>query len=377
MIFNRKKIDLLILDDILPSNLSPWRSYEFDKLCEYFPNTKIYYDLSTYKNYAQNKSINENLTILITNYPNLKNKIFKNSIYRNKKSKLVYTIFYNNICKHFDFIERNNLDFVFSIYPGGGFVLNNEEVNTKLKTIFSNKGFKKVIVNQSITKKYLLENNLCNPSQIALIPGVPLNIDSYNSIPEIKDNEITNVLFFANKYTVGGIDKGFDIFEEIVTHFKDNSSILFHVIGGFNQNDLKDIELRSKINFLGVLSEGYFDSHLKKMHITISPNRPFVLNEGAFDGFPLATSVTSSIYGLVNLMSDYFNESDNLNLIDGVHFYKIDENISKAITIINNLHLDRNLMSNVASEGRNKLISLYSFENQITPRIDLFKELLF
>lgn len=377
MIFNRKKIDLLILDDILPSNLSPWRSYEFDKLCEYFPNTKIYYDLSTYKNYNQDKSIKENLALLTTTYPDLKNKIFKNSILKNKNSKLVYTIFYNNICKHFDFIKKNNLDFVFTLYPGGGFVLNDEEVNTKLKTIFSNKGFKKVIVNQYITKKYLLENNLCNSSKITLIPGVPLKIDSYINAKEIKKSDITNILFFANKYTDGGIDKGFDIFEEIVAHFKDNSSIHFHVIGGFTPNDLKDIELNSKINFLGILSEGDFDSHLKKMHIAISPNKPFILNKGAFDGFPLATSVTSSLYGLVNLMSDYFNESNHLSIIEGVHFYKIDENISHIIRVINNLHLDRNLMNNIAFEGRNKVISLYSFENQITPRINLFKELLF
>ena len=377
MILNRKKFDLLILDDILPSNLSPWRSYEFDQLCKNFPNTKIYYDLSTYKNYNQNKSIEENIEILTTNYPSLKNKLFKNSIFRNKKSQLVYTIFYNNICKYFEFIKKNNLNFVFTLYPGGGFVFDNDLVNAKLKTIFSDEGFEKVIVNQYITKKYLIDNNLCDASKIVLIPGVPLNIDSYANTDIVKETEVTNILFFANKYTKGGLDKGFDVFEKIIIHFKDHPSISFHVIGGFAKEDLQNIELTSKINFLGTLSESEFDSHLKKMHIAISPNRPFILHDGAFDGFPLATSVTSSLFGLLNVMSDYFNEGENLGLKDTIHYYKIDETIENTIDIITQLHFDRNLMNRVATDGRNKIISLYSFENQITPRINLFKELLF
>lgn len=377
MIIKRKEIDLLILDDILPSNLSPWRSYEFDKLCENFPNTRIYYDLSTYKNYNQNKSVKENLDQLTAHYPSLKSKVHKNSFFRNKNCKLVYTIFYNNMCLHFDFIKKNNLDFVFTLYPGGGFVLNNDAIDLKLKTIFNNQGFKKVIVNQYVTQKYLVEKNLCDPSKIALIPGVPLKIDNYLTTEISKDKTVTNLLFFANKYTKGGLDKGFDIFEKIVDHFKDNPSYSFFVIGGFSGDDLQNSQLVSKINFLGTLSESEFDVHLKKMHIAISPNRPFILHEGAFDGFPLATSVTSSLYGLVNLMTDYLNEGENLNFIDTQHYYKIDETISNTIDVINQLHNDPNLMNQVATEGRNKIISLYSFESQIIPRVNLFNELLF
>lgn len=377
MIFYKKKIKILILDDILPSNLSPWRSYEFDKLCEHITNTKIYYDLTTYKNYSQNNTVKKNLLLLTTNYPSLKNKIFKNSIFRSKKCSLVYTIFFNNISKHFEFIKKNNLDFVFTLYPGGGFVFDNKEVDDKLREIFRNIGFKKVIVNQFITKNYLITKNLCESSKIELIPGVPLKLESLNEISFNKVIEKTNILFFANKYTEGGIDKGFDVFEKIVNHFKDNSNFNFFVIGGFTNEDLNENQLKSKITFLGTLTESEFEPHLKEMHIAISPNKPFILNHGAFDGFPLATSVTASLHCLVNLMTDYFNESENLGLIDGTHYFKIDDDISYIINIINKLHFDRDLMNRVANEGRNKIITLYSFENQITPRINLFKKILF
>lgn len=374
-----KRKGITILDDIFPSTLSPWRSYEYSEICQFFKNTRIKTDASTFQHYAQDKSFNENLKLLTTNYPSLSNKIEKMKSTPNLNGKLAYMLFYNNLKKHFEVLERNKNPFTFTLYPGGGFGFNDTLLDENLKRYFDSNNFKGVIVNQNITKKYLIENKLCDPEQVNLISGVPLNLNT----PEIqnfkyqKDIQKTSLLFFANKYTADGSDKGFDVFQKIVSALKDQTDKFnFIVIGAFSKKDLTDASLENSIDFKGVLDEFHFESVLKETHIMISPNRPFILSKNAFDGFPLATSVTASIFGNVNFMTDYFNESEHLGLENGNDFFKINNNIDEIIIKILELHTDKELMKRIAENGRNKILHLYSFEKQITPRIEHFKKIL-
>ncbi|UFH34141.1 hypothetical protein [Flavobacterium acetivorans] len=373
------KIDLTILDDILPSTLSPWRSYEYAELSKNFPNTRILTDQTTFKHFNQGKSYQENLNLLLKNYPSLTNKIKKLTITSNLNGEIVYLLFYNNIKKHFEALNKKNNPFTFTLYPGGGFVFNDTTTDENLKKYFNSANFKGVIVNQNITKKYLIENQICDPSLINLIPGVPLNLNSTNIIGYVYDKDLsnTNILFFANKYTTDGSDKGFDIFQNIVSqlyHLK--HEINFIVIGGFSEKDITINKIKNVIVFKGVMNEFEFETILKETHIMISPNKPFILNKGAFDGFPLATSVTASLFGNVNFMTDYFNESEHLDIIDGMDFVKLNNDINETTQKIITLHYDKELLKTIAINGRNKILHLYSYDKQITPRINHFKKLI-
>lgn len=375
-----KSEGIVILDDIMPSTLSPWRSYEYSELCKVFNNTRILTDLSTFEHYRQDKSFEDNLAILTENYPSLNDKIKKLKFISNLNGKITYMLFYNNVKKHFEVLNRNKNPFTFTLYPGGGFGFDNKTVDENLKRYFDSNYFKGVIVNQNITKKYLIDKQLCDPNQINLISGVPLNLN----IPEIqnfeyqKDSNKTSILFFANKYTPDGSDKGFDVFQKIVLALMDQKDQFnFIVIGGFSENDLADANLKNVILFKGVLNEFEFESVLKETHILLSPNKPFLLSKNAFDGFPLATCVTASLYGNVNFMTDYFNESDYLELKEEQDFIKIDSDLNYITNKIIELHNDRDLLRKIAENGRNKMLHLYSFEKQIIPRIDHFKKILF
>jgi glycosyltransferase involved in cell wall biosynthesis len=364
----------------MPSTLSPWRSYEYSELCKVFNNTRILTDITTFEHYRQDKSFEDNLAILTENYPALHDKIKKLKFISNLNGKVTYMLFYNNVKKHFEVLNRNKNPFTFTLYPGGGFGFDDKTIDENLKRYFDSKYFKGVIVNQNITKKYLIDKQLCDPNQINLISGVPLNLD----IPEIqnfeyqKDTDKTSILFFANKYTPDGSDKGFDVFQKIVLALMNQKDQFnFIVIGGFSESDLIDSKLKNVIIFKGVLNEFEFESVLKETHILLSPNKPFLLSENAFDGFPLATCVTASLYGNVNFMTDYFNESDYLELKEEQDFIKIESDLNYITDKIIELHNDRDLLRKIAENGRNKMLHLYSFEKQITPRIDHFKKILF
>ena len=378
-IFKFHKKDIIILDDILPSMLSPWRSNEYAELTKEFKKTEIHTDCSTYIHYNQDKSFDDNIKNLTANYPSLKSKIKIYNPKKTKRSKLVYLLFYNNLIKHFETITKNNIPFTFTLYPGGGFGFNDDELDKNLKKMLSHKLFKGVIVNQNITKKYLIDKQICDESLIQLIPGVPLNIDinETSNFRYSKPKDKTNILFFANKYTSDGADKGFDVFVKIVEKlYSLKETFNFIVIGGFTMDDVENQKIKSTIDFKGILNEFEFIDILKETHILISPNKPFILTKNAFDGFPLATCVTASLYGTLNFMTDYFNEGSYLNLIDGEDFIKINDDLQAITDKIIELADNKYLLKKIALNGRNKTITMYSFEKQITPRIQHFKKIL-
>ncbi|MFM9989046.1 hypothetical protein [Flavobacterium sp.] len=371
---------ITILDDMMPSALSPWRSYEYSELCKAFPDTRILTDCTTFVNYCQGKNFDQNLEDLISFYPNLDKKIKKLTFSSNLNSEITYMMFYNNVKTNFEVINRNKNPFTFTLYPGGGFGFNDKLVDKNLKQYFSSNLFRGVIVNQNVTKKYLIDKQLCDPSQINLISGVPLNLCTEDIInfEYNKDLNKTSILFFANKYTSDGSDKGFDIFQKIVLALIDKKEEFnFIVIGGFSKIDLIDSLLEKVIVFKGTLNEFEFESVLKETHILVSPNKPFILSKNAFDGFPLATCVTASLYGNVNFMTDYFNESENLDLNHNQDFIKINCDVNEIVHKILELHNNKELLKQIAENGRNKMLHLYSFEKQIKPRIDHFKKILF
>tara|TARA_R110000850_G_scaffold80947_1_gene173793 strand:+ start:80625 stop:81791 length:1167 start_codon:yes stop_codon:yes gene_type:complete len=379
-IIRKRNKGLVILDDIFPSPLSPWRSNEYAELCNVFKNTKIYTDCTTYIHYNQNKSYKENISLLTSNYPSLKEKIYVLKKKTNINYDLAYTLFYNNLIKFYPTFEENNTNFAFTLYPGGGFGFNNEQIDSYLRKVCQSNYFKGVIVNQNITKTYLIEKKICKEDKIKLIFGVPLNLN----LPEIKDytykksSDCLNILFFANKYTSDGADKGFDVFLKIVKQLLyKKETFNFIVIGGFSENDVRDTEIKNIIDFKGSLNEFEFTKIVKETHILISANRPFILSKNGFDGFPLATCVTASLYGNLNFMTDYFNEAEKINLKGNEGFILIKDSIEDIVANIIELDKDRVKLQKIAENGRNKMLHLYSFENQITPRLEFFNNLLF
>jgi hypothetical protein len=374
-LFQRKN-NIVIFDDFLPSSLSPWRSYEFHEIAKNFQKVKIICDGTTFQNYNQGKSFKENFKLLIEQYPFFKNVISKSKKDSNVKANLAYMLFYNNIKKHFAYIEENKIPFAFTLYPGGGFVFNDNTINENLKKICNSNLFKGVIVNQYVTKEYLIENAITVEDKITLISGVSLNLNGdFKSVE--KDNSVIKIVFFANKYTVGGKDKGFDFFQEIVFQlFENKQNILPIVIGNFSDDDLEIKELRNKIIFKGVLNEVAYQKELETTHVLISPNKPNILAPGAFDGFPLSTAVAASLANNVLFLTDHFNESEKIGFMDTIDYFKLTNSLEDNVILIKKVISNMSLMKEISQNGKNKILNLYNFNNQIQPRIEFLKKCL-
>ena len=156
---NFKPLDLLIIDDFFPNLITRFRVAEFNFYLSKFKSLIF----SSYPNFESAYYDYAKL------YPKFKKSIFPLSlidIIRNRSPKLAYFVFLNNAYNFLNFINTFRVQFVFTLYPGGGFDLNDEISDQKLRLVLASKYFQKVIVTQKITYQYLLENSFCDERNI-------------------------------------------------------------------------------------------------------------------------------------------------------------------------------------------------------------------
>lgn len=373
----KEKYELVIVDDVFPCLITGFRIIEFSHYINNINNIKVF---STKESFPLVNEFRDQKIVLneyLSYYPQSQGKItFSETFKFDFKTKFFYCVFINNIYKYFKECERLKIPFGFTLYPGGGMKYNDDEVDRKIKEVCSSDYFKFVIVNQQFLKNYLIERGLCLDSKIELIWGVPCSLNKPNFKLEKFDERKIKVCFFAAKYMDGGFDKGFDVFCEIIQKLnKSNKSLFeFHVGGGFGQSDVSfDFD---NVYFHGYVKSTELSSFFVDKHIIISPNRPFVLDKKAFDGFPLGSCVEAMVQGVVLLATDYFNEINGNQFIDGDDLFKIDTNADSICNIVLNLESNREEIKRISLNSTNKVSFLYSEKEQLGRRLELIKKYL-
>lgn len=375
------KSDLIIYDDIYPHPVSGFRIEELTVLLTEIQKSKIYLSPRSYplvKTDSKLHPIHINEIIQANNALKGKLKIYNG--FFNFNTKLFYCIFINNIYIFINDLEKQKIPFVFTLYPGGGFQMNEEKSDLKIARVLSSPMLKKVIVTQKITKEYLMTNNFCNEDKIELIFGgvVPQNSLIKNNLNRknyLINKPTLDICFCAGKYMPKGLDKGYDVFIEtahlLAAKYK---FVNFHVIGGFDENDIDVTEIKDRIIFYGYQKFENLESLYKGIDIIISPNKSFVLNKGSFDGFPLGTVVEAALNQVLVLLSDDLNQ--NTLFKDGEELIIVESN--SVCLEMELIHLIDNpaRITEIAHKGMLKFQEVYSNTIQMKPRIELLKKLI-
>lgn len=373
-----KKVDLLLYDDIFPHPVSGFRYEEFTVLLSEFVDSKI---IMTSTAYPLVKTPIEDHKYHVSNFLQLNNGLshklkFKKGIV-NINAKLFYCVFINNIYNNLNWLEENKIPFIFTLYPGGGFQIEDTSSDLKLRKVLTSKMLKKVIVTQLFTRDYLIKKSFCKSEYIeyifgGVVPQMSLNKNLTNKKSYLINKSTFDICFCAAKYTARGEDKGYDVFidfaHKIVLKY---DFIRFHVIGGFSESDIDVSLIKDKIEFYGYQNFEELSVIYKNTDVLVSPNRPFVLSKGAFDGFPLGTVVEAALNGVVTLISDELNQNsifkhdEELIIIDN-------ESSSIEKEIIDLIHKPEKLYL-ISKRGREKFMKVYSNVIQMEPRIKLLQ----
>lgn len=379
----KKKFSLIIVDDVFPSIYSPFRYTEFTEYLKEFESIYVLANGNSLKVLNENRSVKELIKEYEIKYPEFKGKIFdyneRKSIELDKiKSKVANCVFLENTYNSLNFFEKNNIPFVFTLYPGGGFIINNRESNEKLKAICKSKCFKKVIVTQKLVYDYLINKNICPKDKVKFIYGIVTPEEILNNSVDNKKyykngKENLDICFVAHKYSEKGMDKGYDLFIDSakILH-KKYKNINFHVVGGFNENEIDVSDLGNSIKFYGIKPSEWLRNFYSNMDLIVSPNRPFVLNKGSFDGFPTGSCTEAMINGVVLLCSDELKL--NIKFKNETDLIIIKPDVTCIVEKIEYLYKNPEKILEISRNGRNKTLKIYSKKKQINPRIKLIKK---
>jgi len=371
--------DLVILDDIFPLLLSAFRIAEYNSYLNIFPKSLVLSTGTTIQNIDPNLSFAGVASEYESLYPQFKGRVRKFDDRISINAKLIYTVFINNIFYFINFIEINNIPFVFTLYPGGGFHIDEEAANQKLIRVFSSPNFRKVIVTQKNSYEYLIDKRFCKPNQIEFIYGGVLPSDRLNNYSSTKkyykQNKNTfDICFVANKYQPTGMVKGYDIFIEVAKQLAtQHNDFRFHIVGGHQRNDIDVSLLENHIFFYGRRNTDFFPSFYSSMDLILSPNRPAYL-PGAFDGFPTGCCVEAVLCGVALFCTDCLN----LNIIfkDREEIVLISLNVPEICEIIEDYYYNYDRLCKLAQKGQEAFKKIFDIKSQIEPRLKIIQEIL-
>lgn len=354
---------LVILDNIFPFLRSGFRVSEYNFYLNRYPNCEMYSD-----GYA--KYINDYSKV----YPQYLEKIKPISLFDNARRdiSLIYTVFINGVMYYFKYIEATQTPFVFTLYPGGGFWLNDPVVDYKLARAFRSPLFRKVIVTQKRVYDYIIDNGFVTPDQVEMVYGMVTHPQYFNNtIPKKyykKEKATFDICFVSHKYMPQGIDKGYDVFikvcHELAVHFED---IRFHVVGNYGEGDIDVKQIKNKLRFYGLKDVEFFKEFYSNMDMIISPNVSFVLISGRnFDGFPTGCCIDAALNGVGLFCTDDLQQ--NIGFEHQKDIVIIPRDIHTILEQVKYYYTAPEKLYKLSALGQQKARELFDFDMQVQKR---------
>lgn len=361
-----EKTELVVFDSFFPNPLSAFRFYEYHDYIKRLRGT-VYTTGHSLHLLDKEKTINYYI-----NQYEYKKQVKLYNWDKKVVAKLAYSVFLNETIFFLPYIEKNKIPFIFTLYPGGGFRINDNESDIKLQKIFNSQYFRKVIVTQNVTQRYLLERGFCREEDIEFIYGVPMKPNKSRFLKN-KEKESFDICFVAAKYTEQGRDKGYDIFIDVAHKLnKISEKFKFHIVGGFNENDIDITRIEKSISFYGYLDISELREFYLDKEIIVSPNRTNVLAKGAFDGFPTASVVEAGLCGVVMLFTDELNQ--NIYFTNNEDCVFINHSVDLIVSKILHLFSNKEKLIYIANKGKNLLEKIFSYKYQMEPRNNLISK---
>lgn len=377
------KKNLLIIDNFEPSwLLSGFRVKEFNWILRTIKNSALVNFSETIYNFRprwkkSDRNICWSRPQTISQYRANKKKytelfgVKQNDIIRLQdrpyKANGAYLMFIYNAYLALKFMEKNKIPFVFTLFPGGGFKLNHKFSDSMLKSVFASPMFRGVFVPQKIIYDYLLDKKLCPKEKIFFdYGGGFVQFTEQDVLPKLwykQDKDTFDISFVAHKYMDKSLDKGFDLFlyaaREIVKKYP---FVHFHCVGTCEIEDFSDdfADIKNNLHMYGSQKMEFFPSFYQKMDINLSPNRPFVLDKGAFDGFPL--SIEAMLFGVPLFCTDELKQ--NYNYVDGKELVVIKPNVKDIIKQIEHYIKAPKELRAIGAAGKKKINLFFNQQHQ-------------
>lgn len=370
--------DLIILDDAFPHMLSAFRIAEFNRYLATWPSAVVYSDARSFPTLGETRSYREVWAEYAHHYPYLASRVVKYKRKRTLNGALLYFVFLQGARAFMDQIERHGIPFVFTLYPGGGFNLNQPESDAVLSRVCSSPLLRKVIATQRITYRYLIDRQCLDPEKVEFIYGgvFPSDLLASHNVPRRlyrQDKDTFDICFVAHKYMNKGLDKGYDLFVAVAKLLSGvHSDVFFHVVGQFDEKAIDVSSIANRIKFHGTMHSSSFAEFYSRMDVILSPNVPFVLLPGAFDGFPTGACVEAGLCGVAVFCTDPLDQ--NVAFRDGEELVIIPRDAVEISDRLSRYRSNYNHLRRLAENGQAAFKRVFDIDAQMNPRLRILSE---
>jgi len=365
-----------ILDDFFPNLLTGFRVAEYNAYLQAFPQVRV---LSCLPDFLAQHAV------YAARYPDLACRVQPYSPEWLRGCELAYLNFLNNAVFFLPALEHHGVAFILTLYPGGGFGLNEPESDAKLTRVLASKLLQAIIVTQPVTHDYL--RAFARQRQLHLPPVHPIDGLVVNPIyfagqplppvtPSAANSQGLNICFVAERYMPLGANKGYPDFIAAALALADLSHLQFHVVGGgFTPQEIDVSALGKRIQFHGRLDTDHLRRFFSDMDLIISPNQPRLLHPGNFDGFPTGCCVEAALCGVAVMATDALQQ--NPGYVDGESIFLLDAAAPLSQQIesrLRDLSSQSHKLTTVGESGQALTRHLYAPERQIGARQRILRE---
>ena len=361
-----------IIDDQYPSGSSGFRMAEF---AYYLKKSKAIEIYSSNLGYLAHPKKRSKIPKIASRNDIPNHQVFEN-LNQIPPMDSYYAIFINNAMIAAQLAERDNVPFSFTLYPGGGFLLDDHNSYEMLRYLIHHRRLHTVIATQPETLRVLVELG-CDPRKIKYIFGsvtyLPKKLFKIRRL--MKLGKKNNICFASHKYVSDGTDKGIDIFIQACDALiKRELDIRVHIVGPWSElvNELSCLPDRYKIYDL--MSYKELSSFFEKMQIAIFPTRANIPFQGKFDGFPTAAMVQATLAGCLTLSTNPLGQVTPI--VNRDSFIEIQANSERLSETLELLIKNKRFRRTIATKGKETFLSLYSKEKQLRSRMQILESMV-
>ncbi|MBY6266533.1 tetratricopeptide repeat protein (plasmid) [Azospirillum sp. 412522] len=291
-----------------------------------------------------------------------------------------YAMFAMNAALFRPLFEHFRIPFCFTLYPGGGFLLDDPHSDAALSRLFASPQFRSVIVTQDLTRDYLRSRFGLPDGAMRLIHGgvVPVDVYRRHAVPRRRygiDKDTLDLCFVAKRYTPRGTDKGYDLFIAAARLLAPRfPRVRFHVVGNFGPEVLDVTALAGRLTFHGPRPTRWLAGFFAGMDGILSANRPWRIARGAFDGFPTTACVEAGVCGVTVFATDPLGMNRGLRP-DG-EIVILDEDAGRIADRLASWLADPERLHRLGGEGQAAFLRLFGEEAQMKPRLEHLRALV-
>lgn len=368
---------LLIVDDVFPHPASAFRYHEILGYLRHFPGCRVATSAAGFRTLGERRPPADLIADFDRRWPDLAGRVEPLTMHtRPDPSAVGYGMLVNNLYAYGGVFERHDVPFAFTLYPGGGFSLEDSAAVARLEHVVASRMFRHVVVTTRAARDLLRDRRLVPEQRVTYLYGGVVPPAETPRVPVHRyplSKDVLDVGFVAPKHTPHGRDEGFDVFVQAAWLMcRAGLPVRFHVVGGFGPDDLEaGLLLGDQVTFHGRPGRELLADLYAGMDVVLSPGAS---GERASRGVPTRCSAEAALAGVALVCSDPTGQNDAFT--DGHDIVLVPRDAVAAADAIAGLLRRPDDLARIARNGQATCERVFGLEAQLGPRLAVLESLL-